>query len=126
MKTLVVLSCLLALTTARMAYVLSSGYEEVVGQVVQGFSCEGRPYGYYADVDNACRLFHVCVPIYDDQGQITTVDQFTFMCGNQTMFSQESLTCTSSVDSFPCNEAPTLYDLVNSEFGRIPEGESRR
>ncbi|XP_045612061.1 U-scoloptoxin(01)-Cw1a [Procambarus clarkii] len=121
MRVLVVLCGVVALAAARMAYFFPSGYEDLVGEVSQSFSCDGRPYGYYADVDNACRVFHVCLPIQDDLGQTSAVDQFTFVCPNQTVFNQESLTCTSAEDAFPCQQAASLYDLVNSEFGRITQ-----
>jgi hypothetical protein len=45
---------------------------------------------------------------------------FTFVCPNQTVFSQDTLTCSHPDDAYPCNQATTLYDLVNAEFGRIP------
>lgn len=58
--------------------------------------------------------------------QTTSVEHFSFFCPNQTVFNQESLTCTDAVDAFPCEQASTLYDLVNSEFGRIPEDNLRK
>ena len=37
-------------------YVFSDGYLEVLGgEPDRSFACEGRPYGYYADVANDCR-----------------------------------------------------------------------
>ena len=37
-------------------YVFSDGYLEVLGREAdRSFACEGRPYGYYADVANECR-----------------------------------------------------------------------
>ncbi|KAK4310138.1 hypothetical protein Pmani_018277 [Petrolisthes manimaculis] len=104
-----------------MAYQFASGYENIIGQPSETFSCDGRPYGYYADVDNDCRVFHVCVPITDEEGQATAMGHFSFFCGNETIFNQESLTCSKLEDSLPCQDAASLYDLVNSEFGRIPQ-----
>ncbi|MPC81528.1 hypothetical protein E2C01_076149 [Portunus trituberculatus] len=46
---------------------------------------------------------------------------FSFMCGNQTVFSQDTLTCTAPEEAYPCNQAESLYDLSNADFGRIPE-----
>ncbi|XP_040572137.1 uncharacterized protein [Lepeophtheirus salmonis] len=83
------------------------------------FSCDGQSYGYYADVDNNCQIFHICLPIEDDAGQIIETAQYSFVCGNTTMFDQQTLTCNHPEDAFPCNEAPSLYGAV--EFGRIPE-----
>ena len=59
---------------SRMAYQFSSGYELVVGEVQETFSCEDRPYGYYADVDNACMVFHICLPIPDHDGNVSTIN----------------------------------------------------
>ncbi|XP_047490362.1 uncharacterized protein LOC125039999 [Penaeus chinensis] len=113
------LLCLAGLASARMPYVFSSGSEFITGQVAQTFSCEGLPYGYYADVDNACRVFHICLPIPDDLGQIVETAHFSFICGNQTIFDQQTLTCNHPQDAFPCDQAPSLYDIKNAEFGRI-------
>ncbi|XP_068242618.1 U-scoloptoxin(01)-Cw1a-like [Palaemon carinicauda] len=124
MKTFLALLCIASFASiayARMPYVFSSGYEFITGQVSQTFSCEGRPYGYYADVDNACRIFHICLPIPDDAGQLIETAHFSFVCGNQTIFDQETLTCNHPAFAFPCDQAPTLYDLKNAEFGRIDE-----
>lgn len=81
MKVIIVLSALLAVAAARMAYVLSSGFEEIVGQPVQSFSCDSRQYGYYADMENACRIYHVCLPLVDDLGEVRnsiTINDFSF------------------------------------------------
>lgn len=46
---------------------LPAGAELVLGDYVQTtFSCEDEEhqrYGYYADVDNNCQVFHVCNPV---------------------------------------------------------------
>lgn len=123
MKIAFVLAAFAAVASARMAYQLTAGFEDIVGLPVTSFSCEGRPYGYYADIDNDCKIFHVCVPVVDELGQLTRTDHFSFICGNNTMFSQEYLACIGDTDGVPCNEAATLYDVVNAEFGRIPEQE---
>ncbi|KAG8222915.1 hypothetical protein J437_LFUL000209 [Ladona fulva] len=103
------------------AYALASGYEELIPNLKTTFSCQGRIYGYYADVDNDCQVFHVCFPVTDDNGNVLSTAQFSFFCGNQTVFNQESLTCTDPIDALPCNESPNLYDIKNLEFGIIPE-----
>ncbi|RXG73856.1 hypothetical protein Avbf_01516 [Armadillidium vulgare] len=78
------------------------------------FSCENRPYmAITLMLDNFCRIFHICLPIPDENGN------YSFICGNQTIFNQETLTCDFPEYSFPCDQAASLYDLKNSEFGRI-------
>ncbi|KAK3873907.1 hypothetical protein Pcinc_021114 [Petrolisthes cinctipes] len=114
-------SCLAAVVFARSAYQLPSGVELFRTQIITSFSCAGRPYGYYADVANDCAIFHVCYPVNDEVGNIIEEAQFSFMCGNQTIFNQESLTCARPEESYPCDQAENLYDLSNAEFGRIPE-----
>ena len=54
--------CLLAPAAAapRMAGVLAGGF-----RIRGGFSCLGRPYGFYADPLNDCRAYHVCEPPQD-------------------------------------------------------------
>ncbi|KAG7161531.1 U-scoloptoxin(01)-Er1a-like [Homarus americanus] len=122
MKTLVVILALVALATAQSAYQFSDGFLEVLGaQPVQNFDCAGRAYGYYADVPTDCQVFHVCLPISDDLGEIVETAQFSFFCGNQTVFSQESLTCSHPQEAFPCDQAETLFDSSNADFGKIPE-----
>jgi len=121
---LLALSSLLAAASARLPYEFSDGYQNIIGEPDQSFSCAGRQYGYYADVANDCRVFHVCHPLVDDLGEVTSMEHYSFFCGNQTIFNQESLTCDHPEDAFPCNEAASLYDLVNSEFGRRLDDES--
>ncbi len=44
------------------------------------FTCEGRPYGYYADVQAGCQVFHICL----GGGDV----KWSFLCPNQTIFNQ--------------------------------------
>ncbi|XP_071552752.1 U-scoloptoxin(01)-Er1a-like [Panulirus ornatus] len=123
MKVAVALICLAAVASARMAYELPDGYLAILGQdPSRAFDCADRAYGYYADPSNGCRIFHVCEPVYDEDGlTVVRVDQYTFLCGNQTIFSQESLTCAHPEDAYPCDQAESLYVSSNADFGKIPE-----
>ncbi|KAA0202401.1 Cuticle Protein CPAP1 [Hyalella azteca] len=119
---LALLALLVATAGARMAYQLPDGAEFILNKgrsYTQNFNCEGRRYGYYADTDNDCQIFHVCLPIEDDVGQIVETAHFSFVCGNQTIFDQASLTCSEELAALPCSEAENFYDIVNSEFGKI-------
>nr|XP_027211091.1 uncharacterized protein LOC113804414 [Penaeus vannamei] len=111
---------LLVGVTARAA-LLPSGSEVLTGDTGGSFSCEGRGYGYFADMQSGCQLFHVCVPVADAEGQVQDTLHFPFFCGNQTIFNQETLTCTLPEDAFPCDQAPSLYDVINSRFGDASE-----
>ena len=108
---------------AQTGYEFSDGYLDVLGgEPNPAFTCDGRPYGYYADAAADCRIFHICLPIQDDLGEVVRTAQWSFFCGNQTIFSQESLTCSHPEEAFPCDQAESLYDASNADFGRIPDG----
>ncbi|XP_047500878.1 uncharacterized protein LOC125046918 isoform X2 [Penaeus chinensis] len=93
------------------------------------FSCIGRTYGYYADPDNDCQIFHVCLPLhslYPTLFKTQTTYHFSFICGNQTSFDQASMACVHK-DSFTCDN-PEMYYYLNYNFFRkvkTPEGEER-
>ncbi|KAK7073964.1 hypothetical protein SK128_013279 [Halocaridina rubra] len=124
MKVFVFVSALLVAVAARSAYQFSDGYLDILGgEPNPSFDCAGRSYGYYADVSNDCRVFHICLPIADDVGEVIETAQFSFFCGNQTVFSQESLTCAHPKEAFPCEESETLFDISNADFGKIPDQE---
>ena len=38
-------------------------------------------------------------------------EQYTFACGNQTVFNQFSLTCSHEDEAVPCNQSPDFYYL---------------
>lgn len=42
------------------------------------FSCTDRPYGYYADVEAECQVFHIC----------NNNAKWSFRCPNLTLFNQ--------------------------------------
>ncbi|KAG7156551.1 U-scoloptoxin(01)-Cw1a-like [Homarus americanus] len=120
--TVILVMALATLTLAKFAWELPIDYELSLSSPLDtSFTCEGRSYGYYADVDNNCEIFHVCLPVADASGTVVITLQYTFTCGNQTILSQDTATCKFREDAFPCDQAPTLYDVVNEEFGRIPE-----
>merc|ERR1711936_1132353 len=85
------------------------------------FSCEGQAYGYFADVENNCEVFHICYPLTDDTGRITEYIRWSFFCGNGTVFDQEALVCNHPEDAFPCEESPSLYGDV--QFGLVDDGD---
>jgi len=96
---------------------LPAGAELIIGQLKPGFTCDNKVYGYYADVANDCRVFHVCWPITDEHGA-TLNKEWTFICGNQTLFNQERLVCDRP-ENVVCSQAESFYS-VNNEFGKIP------
>lgn len=118
------LSCSLLLLSQRVgadsspnSYELPSNSTAVNGgPIVTGFSCDGLQYGFYADVANSCRVFHVCYPYMDAEGFIRT-RMWSFICGLGSVFNQQALVCDHPENSLPCNEAPQFYN-VNDYFGR--------
>lgn len=99
----------------REAYALPDGAELLLGSVKTTFKCPGD--GYYADIDNDCKVFHVCHDVLGPQGTAGhEMQHFSFLCGNQTVFNQLSLTCAYEDDSVPCQNAKDFYYL-NANIG---------
>jgi len=94
---------------------LPSGAQYLLGSVDTSFSCVNRPYGYYADQDNSCRVFHVCNPSLFSDGRVETY-QYSFMCGEGSIFDQDRMTCINQYEASPCEEAQSYY-FRNEEFG---------
>ncbi|XP_071528838.1 uncharacterized protein [Panulirus ornatus] len=94
---------------------LPSGASELLGSISTSFTCVDRPYGYYADQDNFCRVFHVCNPALFSDGAVQTY-QYSFMCGEGTVFDQKELTCVVESAATPCQESSNFY-IRNQEFG---------
>ncbi|XP_042242992.1 U-scoloptoxin(01)-Cw1a-like [Homarus americanus] len=117
MKQLLVLVALAVSTSARMAGMLPGGS----GALQSGFSCIDRPFGYYADVENHCKAFHVCYPVTEEDGTLTETAHFSFICGQDAIFSQDSLTCAHPTEAFPCGDAISIFEISNANFGIIPE-----
>merc|ERR1711953_306503 len=100
--------------TASAADLLDKPYDD-------GFNCDQQDagYGYYADTLNDCKVFHICNPVYNNDGGLDRMDKYSFVCGEGTVFDQQTLTCNFPEDAFPCQESPSLYGQV--EFGKITE-----
>ncbi|GIY12239.1 chitin-binding type-2 domain-containing protein [Caerostris darwini] len=94
----------------RAAFDLPDGADLLVGSVRTTFTCPQGAEGYYADTENSCQIFHVCHTVQQEDGTSET-QQFSFLCGNQTVFNQLSFTCSMPEDAVPCNEAPNFFYL---------------
>jgi len=95
--------------------------------IVDTFSCQGRSYGYYGDVDNDCQIFHVCLPLKQLYPQNFTQDvtyHFSFICNTHTQFSQDAMTCAWDTEALPCEYSPDLYWMNNNFFRMVPDPES--
>jgi len=100
-------------------YQLSSGAFQLYGNIQSQFSCEGRTYGFYANEDLNCQIFHVCQPVTHSDGAQETI-QYNFFCGNQTVFDQSLLVCNHVADAIPCGESSEFL-FRNDDFGIIPD-----
>ena len=84
LRLVVLVAALAAVASGRMAGRLPGGF----GVLSSPFDCNDRAFGYYADMDNECRAFHVCLPVYSEEGQVTlslsqaSLTLFTFFLSN--------------------------------------------
>jgi len=102
---------------------LPSDSRSIRDQLVDVFSCEGRPYGYYADIANECQVFHICQPVTYADGETETF-KWSMICPAQTVFDQSTLVCAFPLDAIPCEESEAFMDgptSINARFGVIPE-----
>ncbi|CAL1290724.1 unnamed protein product [Larinioides sclopetarius] len=89
-------------------YALPEGAELLVGSIRSTFKCFAN--GYYADTDNNCQIFHICYSTETSDGKRAQL-QYSFLCGNQTVFNQLTFTCTYPEDAVPCIHAQDFYYL---------------
>lgn len=68
---------------------LPSDSRSIRDNIVDEFTCDGRPYGYYADVANECQIFHICYPVTYADGE-EEMFKWSFICPNGTIFDQVS------------------------------------
>ncbi|XP_064081453.1 uncharacterized protein LOC135198025 [Macrobrachium nipponense] len=108
---------------------LISNYTKLRPVVTDTFRCNKGVvpnyvgYGYYADVANECQIFHICLPwkeLYPKQFAEDVTYQFSFICPNQTVFSQDVMTCTWESEALPCADSPELYWLNQNFFRKVP------
>ncbi|XP_022244366.1 uncharacterized protein LOC111086297 [Limulus polyphemus] len=94
----------------REAYLLPDGVDSVLDEVKKSFVCPGD--GYYADVNNDCKVYHVCQSaMYFNRLQMF---QWSFFCGEGTIFDQLSLTCSLPERAVQCKTAPNYFYLNNN------------
>ncbi|XP_063876309.1 uncharacterized protein LOC135109138 isoform X1 [Scylla paramamosain] len=102
---------------------LADNYTLVIPNPVDNFRCDDKIYGYYADVDNDCKIFHVCLPLqqlYPANFTTPVTFQFSFFCNNNTVFSQDSMTCAWEDEALPCEFSPQLYKFNHNFFRKVP------
>merc|ERR1712215_213303 len=121
MKSLIVVSCLLAVaaaggqSTPEFFNLVSNATSVLARQVEYGFDCAGKQFGFYADTNNACQIFHICHPEETEAGPVTRM--YSFLCGLGTVFDQATLACNWPEEALACEESENLYN-INDYFGR--------
>lgn len=97
---------------------LPSNATSIRENITDSFSCQGKMYGYYADIENDCQIFHVCLPVVYSDGMEKNF-RWSFICPEETVFSQEYFTCVREEDlNFDCSDSEYFYDL-NQNFGAM-------
>ncbi|XP_011312084.1 probable serine/threonine-protein kinase clkA [Fopius arisanus] len=80
------------------------------------FTCRNKIVGsYYADPETDCQLFHVCASVAG------VVQDYKFLCPNDTAFDQESQTCADWYD-VDCEAATLYYASDNFDLYRLGSG----
>jgi len=101
---------------------LSSGATQRVSKdIVTTFTCQGKKYGYYADIDNNCHIYHVCHPSKTEFG----VDRFThysFFCNDGTIFDQENTICVPETNEMrtKCKQSHLHWSTIERKFAEQP------
>lgn len=66
---------------------LPSNASSIRTDITDSFSCHNKSYGYYADIENDCQIFHVCLPVTYADGK-EALFRWSFICPEETIFSQ--------------------------------------
>nr|XP_053655199.1 uncharacterized protein LOC128704160 [Cherax quadricarinatus] len=103
---------------------LPSNYTNIREDIVDTFSCDGRVYGYYADQENGCQIYHVCLPLrqfFPESFTTDTTKIFSFICPFSTIFDQSSMTCVGEEEAIPCEIADNYYNYNYNFFTMVKE-----
>lgn len=100
---------------------LSASADQIIERTIDvEFSCANRKMGYYADINNDCKIFHICNPTSQADGELAVM-QYSFFCPNGTQFQQSTLTCVTYNNAIPCEDSVMYYNLNDEERKEIPE-----
>lgn len=101
---------------------LPSNATSIRSEITDTFTCENRAYGYYADVENECQIFHVCLPVMNADERKERTFRWSFICPEETVFSQVVFTCVRMEDMpNECKDSEKYYQL-NKNFGMVENG----
>jgi len=95
---------------------LPIGSTKILGDKIDtSFDCTGKTYGYYADVKNECKVYHVCSPKVDEFG-VKFYEHFSFICAEGLVFDQQKLTCVPSREAISCHESEKFFKRTAAKF----------
>jgi len=100
-------------------YIANGNNSDVAKQYVNNaqFSCYGRQFGQYADVDKDCRVFHMCYPLKDSNSGELMFQRITFLCDADSVFDQQNLVCAlNSSLTHSCIDSVKYYQQSNDHF----------
>ncbi|XP_068248966.1 uncharacterized protein [Palaemon carinicauda] len=70
-------------------------------QVGGAFSCDGKEFGYYSDIESNCQQYHVCNPVSFGNGFVKYY-KYSFTCGQNTRWDAVSKICAPLAMNLPC------------------------
>ena len=81
------------------------------------FSCYGRPFGQYADIDEECRVFHLCHPYLNFTTGRLIYQRVSYVCGNNYVYDSRFFICIDrNTPGFRCNESPLQHLISNHNY----------
>lgn len=101
---------------------LPVGSTKILGDKIDtSFDCSGRAYGYYADVKNQCKVYHVCSPKTDEFG-VRFYEHFSFVCAEGLIFDQRKITCVPGREaSHQCSDSEKYFEKTSEQFHKEHE-----
>ncbi|RWS05897.1 hypothetical protein B4U80_08046, partial [Leptotrombidium deliense] len=96
---------------------LSSGVDALFqgSKIDVSFSCHGKKYGYYADVRNLCKIYHVCREVSLPDGTYW-MQRSSFSCPLGSVFDQQKLICVGEKDAMDCSQSELFYEHTAKTF----------
>ena len=78
------------------------------------FSCTGRRFGYFADIQHNCKIYHVCNPLAGPSEPEGT--HYTFNCPATTLFDQRYHTCVPESLALDCSQSESYFTQTETRF----------
>lgn len=90
---------------------LAASADETIGQpkIDTKFSCANRQFGYYADIGNDCKIYHICNPSIVNETEHVVI-QYSFFCPVNQVFDQQAHACALT-STTPCHLSEQYYNI---------------